>query len=212
MKDAVRFPLVLGVISVLSAVTLGFTYSATREQIELQAMLARNRALVGVLGVEVESPENPPWMEVKYSDETGRLGDFAVYEVAGPSGGSLYATIGAGQGYSSKVRVMVAFDSAIEQGPEQAVIRAASVVSQLETPGLGSKCQGEDFQRQFSRLPLRLLGIDRSLTGYRDPDGEGEQKIAAITGATITTNATLAAIRQAAGRVRYHIEQKTTGE
>ena len=52
MSDAVRFPLVLGIISLVSAMTLGFTYSVTREQIELQAILARNRALVGVLGVE----------------------------------------------------------------------------------------------------------------------------------------------------------------
>ena len=213
MTDAVRYPLVLGIISVASAAVLGVTYSTTREQIKLQAVLNRNRALVAVFGIEVESPESPPWTVTEHTDPSSGLGQFTVFQATDPeTGAALYAALGMGQGYSSKVRVMVAVDDAIERGMAEAVVRAVKVVQQLETPGLGSKCRDPGFQAQFGRLPLRLLSIDRSLSGYRDPDGAGEQKIAAITGATITTNAVVAGIRQAVARVHFHIQQPEAGE
>jgi len=211
MSDSIRYPLVLGIITVLSALTLGITDSATREQIQLQALLERNRALVAVLGVEVTDPDNPPWKASAYDGTAQGLGKFTVFEVPGENG-SLYAAQGQGQGYSSKVRVIVAFTPGIEQGLEQAVVRSIRIVSQTETPGLGSKCQDEAFERQYQNLPFQILAIDRGLRAYRDPEGDPTKGIAAITGATITTNATLKAVRQAAEKVRYHIENRQGSE
>lgn len=212
MTDAVRFPLVLGVISVVSAGVLGLTYSSTRGEIQYQALLDRNRALVNVLGVVVESPESPPWTTSDYAEGTGPLGAFTVYQAVDPATGkALYATQGVGQGYSSKVRVMVAVNDGIKQDADHVVIRAVEVVQQRETPGLGSQCQDADFQAEFAGLPLRLLAIDRAMTAYREPNAGGEQQIAAITGATITTNAVAVAIRQAVARIRFHVEQQGTG-
>jgi electron transport complex protein RnfG len=213
MSDAVRYPLVLGIIAVASAAVLGVTYGTTREQIKYQALLDRNRALVAVLGIKVDDPESPPWTVTEHVDSSGKLGEFTVFQATDPeTGKTLYATLGVGQGYSSKVRVMVAVDDAIKRGMAETVVRAVKVVQQLETPGLGSKCQNADFQAQFERLPLRLLAIDRAMTGYRDPAAEGEQQIAAITGATITTNAVVAGIRQAVARIDFHIQEQEAGE
>jgi electron transport complex protein RnfG len=213
MSDAVRYPLVLGIIAVASAAVLGVTYGTTREQIKYQALLDRNRALVAVLGIEVENPESPPWTVTEHTDTSGDLGEFTVFQASDPATGkTLYASLGVGHGYSSKVRVMVAVDDAVERGMAEAVVLAVKVVQQLETPGLGSKCQDAGFQAQFGHLPLRRLAIDRAMTGYRDPAADGEQQIAAITGATITTNAVLAAIRQAVARIDFHIQQQRAGE
>ena len=45
MSDAVRFPLVLGVISLCSAAGLAVSYSVTRDEIRLQEKLRKARGL-----------------------------------------------------------------------------------------------------------------------------------------------------------------------
>ena len=220
MSDAVRFPLVLGIITLCSAAGLAVSYTMTRDEIRFQEELKKARGLAAVFGIELDeaSLQQPdaerPWKELTHD---GRKGDpsgaFVVSEAQDPATGErLYAATGRMQGYSSKVEVVVAVDHAVEKGLGAATIRAIKIVKQLETPGLGSNCTRPDFQQQFSKLPHAMLRLVKGVP-FRKPDaaGSAEQPVAALTGATITSNAVIGAVRQALGRIRHHIatRQKT---
>ncbi|NQT51502.1 FMN-binding protein [bacterium] len=215
MTDAVRFPLVLGLISLFSAAGLAVSYQATYDRIRYQVELKKARGLSVVLGLPLdESPDaKRPWTEFPYPGTQAEPGvPFVVYEASDPTTGQrLYAAQGSGQGYSSKVRLIVAADQSVEGGPGQAMVKAITVVGQLETPGLGSRCTEPEFQREFEHLPEAFLDL---VTGvpYRDPDAAGSdtQKVSAIVGATITSNAVVAAVHEALGRIRHHMQKRTT--
>ena len=196
MTDTVRFPLVLGSICLCSALGLAIAYSATRDKIRAQERQKKQDAIASVLGVEVRLPESGPQP--------------AVYEAAdAETGERLYAAVGAAQGYSSKVQVIVGVGQTIEGAPGSARLRAIRIVKQLETPGLGDRCREEAFQQQFDKLPEGMLELAKGAP-YRDPDepGSHEWKVAAITGATVTSNAVLDAVRQALERIRRHLAER----
>jgi len=204
VSDAVRFPLVLGIISLCSAFGLAVTYSLTRDEIRRQEQLKKNRGLAAVFGVELPPDQaNPPWEPVGASDENP-----PVFRFTDPkTGRRLYAAEGAGQGYSSKVRVVVAVDQAVETDPDNARVKAMRVVSQRETPGFGTRCTEPEFQAQFEELVFKYLKLVKG-SEYRDPkrDKDGTQPIAAITGATITSNACVRAVSEAVLRIQDALE------
>jgi electron transport complex protein RnfG len=126
----------------------------------------------------------------------------------------LYAATGSAKGYQSEVQVIVSVeadspDSPIETDP---VIHAMAVVSSGETPGLGENIRAVEkdvslwgaiagekaaarrpwFQEQFTGKRLSDLVVEKR----RDSD-----KIAALTGATITSKATTEAVRIAVKRI-----------
>lgn len=213
MTDTVRFPLVLGMITVCSALGLAVSYRVTYERIRFQEELKKARGLCGVFGVELDEAtfRDPtaqrPWRQFAYGGLEGKPPKpFVVYRAA-VEGKQLYAAEGRGQGYSSKVQVVVAVEGGRgAEGPRIEHVKAIKVVKQLETPGLGSKCEDPAFQRQFERLPEDKLDLRPGGDDYRKPDEPGSKETpAAISGATITSNAVLDAIRQALDRVRHHL-------
>ena len=217
MSDAVRFPLVLGLISLCSAAGLAVSYTVTRDEIRFQQELTKARGLAAVLGVELDEkamadPDAPrPWKALDYPGRKGQPeGGFTVYQAADPgTGRAVFAAEGRAQGYSSKVAVVVGAVHSDEAEPTALTVRRVKVVSQLETPGLGSRCTEPGFQRQFDILAASRLKLLKGVP-YRDPSqGEAAQHgVAAITGATVTSNAVVRAVRQALSRVGHHIEQQ----
>ena len=188
MTDTVRFPLVLGMITVCSALGLAVSYRVTYERIRFQEELKKARGLCGVFGVELDEAtfRDPtaqrPWRQFAYGGLEGKPPEpFVVYRAA----------VEGGRG---------------AEGPRIEHVKAIKVVKQLETPGLGSKCEDPAFQRQFERLPEDKLDLRPGGDDYRKPDEPGSKETpAAISGATITSNAVLDAIRQALDRVRHHL-------
>lgn len=89
--------------------------------------------------------------------------------------GSGYAIIAQSKGYSSQVPMAVAFD---REGTVTNVIG----MDNTETPGLGTKVQLPDFTDQFLGRAAEPLTID---------------DIDAVTGATISSKAALAAVNEA---------------
>ena len=210
MTDAVRFPLVLGLISVCSAGALAVSYVVTRDEIRRQERLQKDRGLAEVFGVELkEDDPKRPWSEVPPPSGQASNNAYAVYAATEPkSSRALYSAEGSARGYSSRISVVVAVDQAIRDKPDAARIRGVKVVSQAETPGLGDKCQAPDFQRQFADLLVGRLDLKKGAP-YRQPGSSGgdDQPVAAITGATITSNAVLNAVRQALDRIRQRTAQ-----
>jgi len=200
MTDTVRYPLVLGLISLCSAAGLAFSYALTRDEIRRQQLLERDRGLAAVFGIEFdENDPERPWHQVSAPAAPDRNAPPPVFAATDPkTGRTLFAAMGSARGYSSKIEVIVAIDPG-KGGPDAARIRAMKVVRQNDTPGLGNRCQEPAFQRQFEGLLLGRLELKKGVP-YRQPGSD--QPIAAITGATITSNAVLKAVRRAVERVR----------
>jgi RnfABCDGE-type electron transport complex G subunit len=119
-----------------------------------------------------------------------------------------YVAAGEAHGYSSVVRVMVSARPA-----DLAVLRVV-VVAQAETPGLGATVAE---QKSNFTLWEKLFGpseagkTEQLINPFLDqfsgktPDRFGQ--VQAITAATITSNATKAAVRQAIDRIRTAVEK-----
>ena len=215
MTDTVRLPLVLGLLSLVSSAGLSVTYVLTRDEIRRQEQLQRDEGLAGVFGVKLKGQgAERPWRELPARGGKGNEAGPAVYEAKDPTTGRVaYAAGGSGRGYASQIEVIVAVDAAVAKHPEAARIKAVKVVSQADTPGFGSKSQAPEFERQFQDLLLGNLELKRNAP-YRDPSKpeDAESQVAAITGATITSNAVLTAVRQAVARIREQAGQAAAPE
>ena len=82
------------------------------------------------------------------------------------------------RGYSSTIKVLVAVD-------QNGYCQAVTVLEQNETPGLGTNVLSEKFQSQFKGKTLDKMKLSK--------DGG---KLDAITGATISSKATIKAVRK----------------
>lgn len=102
-------------------------------------------------------------------------------------------------GYSSAVKTMAAIDSSFQ-------IIAIKVVSQSETPGLGSNCTTPAFQDQFQGKSSMQLVVDKD--GGTPPD-----VIKALTGATITSRAVTKSLKEQIELLQQDVQgAQATGE
>jgi len=89
-----------------------------------------------------------------------------------------YAFIASGSGYSGDIDILVGMDNDF-------VIKDISVLSQIETPGLGSRITESSFTDQFKGLSATDIALKA--------DGG---KIDAVTGATISSRAVVNAVQK----------------
>jgi Na+-translocating ferredoxin:NAD+ oxidoreductase subunit G len=89
-----------------------------------------------------------------------------------------YAFIASGSGYGGDIDILVGLDSGFE-------IKGVSILSQTETPGLGSRITESLFTDQFKGLSLSDIALKSK-----------SSKIDAITGATISSRAVVNAIKE----------------
>jgi Na+-translocating ferredoxin:NAD+ oxidoreductase RnfG subunit len=197
--------IVLGGICLASGLGMALVYSGLRESIEEKKQEALAKRLAVVLGEQEEYPQLdvPADTRVYYARQNGQV---------------LLATTGKAQGYQSTINVLVSvtvpaegFDPAeAATWPEiddQTPVHRIAVVSSGETPGLGERInevskdisiwgrlRGETeppgkraaFQQEFDNVAWAEMKL--SVNG-------GE--VDALTGATITSKATVAAVRNA---------------
>jgi len=215
MPDYIKFPVVLVIVSVISAISLSYLRQVTEPARLAEAASVKKEALVKVL------PSADDFRD-KSAEIEGKPFDF----VEGYKGGELvgYAATGSAYGYSSNIVVMVGVDKGFR-------IIAIKVISQKETPGLGDKVEevhsrrtivgmikgekyNEDdlrpwFQAQFDGkdAPLELKkgggqGQD-ALTGATVAGKNN--KIDAITGATISSRAVCEAVNQVVSNLKLAV-------
>ncbi len=89
-----------------------------------------------------------------------------------------YAFIAAGSGYGGEMSIIVGLDTDMR-------IKDISIISHQETPGLGSKIQEEAFTDQFKGLDITQIDLTRD-----------QGQIDAITGATVSSEAVVQAIKE----------------
>ncbi len=171
MKEMARYGLVLALICIIAAGLLAGVNSLTKSKIIAQAQAEEAAGLKEVL------PEAADFKQVKKNEET-------IYYRAFDNQDKL---IGAAfkvsaKGYSSTIETMVGI---LKDG----TITAIKVLSQNETPGLGSQVAGDKFRGQFSNK--------KDLSAVQ-----------AITGATISSRAVINSVRDRAEQIKEMIKNE----
>lgn len=211
MGKRIQYALVLGIISIITAVGVGATYVITKEKILQREEARRMEAILTVLpGIKGGPQELTP---------TETAPENKVYKAVGEGDALIgYAALGEAQGYSSRIKVMVGLDPKLDK------VLGIKVLFQQETPGLGTRIievattktlwnmffgaktvvteeanLNPWFQEQFKGKALNQLEVVRQ----QDPE-----KIVAITGATITTRAVTAAVKNAIEKITKTAQAK----
>jgi len=202
MKEVLKLSISLFVIAMVSGFAVGLTHRTTRDKIEEQLQAAQNQALAEVM---------PDGATIETRKGSGKLPD--TYWVAlRDSAVVAYAFEASAHGYSSDVRLMAGVDTA-------GTILGVSVLSQNETPGLGTRItevaskkyiwhafrkdtvQAEPwFTQQFEGLDIKQrIDIEKGeewheLGQQARTRLETQNSVTAITGATISTEAVVQAL------------------
>jgi len=209
MKKMVQFAVVLGLVCVGSALGVAGTYWITRDAISKREKARLDRALEQIF---------PGNMDFVLLDDAAEPPDRVFCVKHGPKGIVGYMATGVGQGYSSKLRVLVGLDSKRE------TIVGIKVLFQQETPGLGARVEEVKTDRTLLKAIQSFLSGSRGETTKESPPWFQERfrrkkvkavfpgypedvrkfdlnKVDAITGATITTRAALTAVGDAIRRI-----------
>lgn len=171
MKNILKLGGLLMLITAIAATALAGIYNITRPRIEAQKALELERALTVAL-------PDAPREAIFPVEENGEVEYWVGYESPEKEELVGYAYVAREPGYSSVIETMVGVDSTGN-------ILGMKVLSQVETPGLGTKVEeikyGEDspwFTRQFLNKQAGDLAVEK--------DGGDIQS---VTGATISSRA-----------------------
>lgn len=153
----------LTLVVIISAGMLALTYSLTAEQIKLR----QHEQFLGYLAEMF-----PEMTTFEYNDQL-----YYVYDNALLLG---YAFTASKAGYSGDINIMVGLS-------DRDTVKGVLIISQTETPGIGTRILEENFISQFAGMPVGDIRL-RSEGGQADT----------ITGATVSSRAVIEAISQAA--------------
>ena len=157
-------PIVILTIVVTVCVSL-LTYidSITRDKIEAQ----EDEKVLSML-----SSIFPDMSNYEYEDE--------IYTIYADDVKAGYAFLAIGNGYGGDINIMVALNM-------DTTIKEISIISQEETPGLGTRIADPSFTGMFTGLDVNDVALSR--------DGG---KIDALTSSTISSSAVVDAVRETA--------------
>jgi len=178
IKEMTRFVVILGLVTALSAGALALVNQITDPIIQARSQDALTGAVTVVL------PGSQDGLILTHDQNEG-IAYFAGFRNPDTTGLIGYAYRSSAKGYSSTIQTLVGVDSA-------GSILAIQVLSQQETPGLGTRCQeirrSETepwWQAQFRGKRISEIAVDKD-NGI----------IRSITGATITSRAITDGIRK----------------
>jgi Na+-translocating ferredoxin:NAD+ oxidoreductase subunit G len=186
-----RLGITLTVICLVAAAALAASYRLTKPTIDERARTDRVKALRIVLPRAASFSDLVEGEEIDY------------YEGRDGSGNLIgYALPGEAKGYSSTISVMVGVD------PE-GTVTGIEILDQKETPGLGTQAVEVPATRNFwqalfgrgekgppGRPPFQEQFAGKTASQLQVVRGKSEDKIEALTGATITSRAVTDAVKQ----------------
>ncbi|MDZ7262446.1 MAG: RnfABCDGE type electron transport complex subunit G [candidate division KSB1 bacterium] len=189
MNYIVKLAAILTVVTSVSGAALSLVNRITKPRIEQQQRLVTERALTEALPQANKEAIIP----VKTGDQVLYYKGFASADTTQLVG---YAFLAVGKGYSSDIITMVGVDT-------NGIIQGIKIISQIETPGLGSKIEeiryGEEtswFQKQFIGRSGKELAVDK--------DGG---TIISVTGATISSRAVTNSIKKALAELEQKVSE-----
>lgn len=215
MGNTIKYAGILGLICVVMGGAIGLSYSTMKDRIARKELEVTLMALDQVLPAEAQKP-----IRVINGLEPGDRD--AVYAAVNDRGETIgYAAIGGQQGYSSRVEVMVGVRPNVSDLDAVEVI-AIAVVSQQETPGLGTRIE----ERKSSKTIWDVVSLSDKEKTFTSPfldqfqgktyntlevvkiaDGEHVQ---AVTAATISSTAAVEAVRKAVVRIHETVRGTKT--
>ena len=190
MNNIVKNTLILTSITVVSGLLLGIVYDITKEPIAEAQENTKQEAFRAVLAdaSSFETMEDFDASEaLSILEENGYTSD-EITEIAEGVDDS-----GETVGYVINVTSHEAYDGDLEVSvgiAADGMVKGIEMLSNSETAGLGMKADEADFKDQFKDKKVEKFSYTKS--------GEsGDDKIDAISGATITTNAVTNAVDSA---------------
>ena len=224
MNKVLRYAIVLMCVCGASGIGVGKIYDSLKTKIEEQQKKLFNNTLKQVFPAETAKIEPAPGMDANEIADEDRV--YVGLDSAGKP--VAYAATGAQQGYQSEIRVLVSVKAGEKEPsvlPKDPLVVNVRVYDATETPGLGDNIKkiaatkslwgvlfdGSEtpsdtpkvpkFQAQFSSKTLAQLKVVKTA----DPNS-----IEAVTGATISSEATTEAVKKAIGKIQNYLSDNST--
>lgn len=189
MRDMIKPAFILFAICLVVGLLLSFAHNITKGII-----YERNEAQLNDARKEVLSLSNNAKFEfVKYDDWKNLINAAEnyknikdVYKAMIGETFQAYVVTAVSNGFGGPMEVMIGISASGR-------VYGVKIVSNQETPGLGSKATDENFTSQFKGLPVNaVLKVVKSKTNQ---NSLGE--IQAVTGATVSSKAVTSAVQTA---------------
>ncbi len=189
MNNIVKNTLILTAITVVSGLLLGVVYGITKEPIAQAQENTKQEAYRTVLSdaSEFESVEFDADAAASLLSENGYASD-VITEIAEGTDAS-----GETVGYVISVQSSEAYDGSLTLSvgiASDGTVKGIEMLEISETAGLGMKADEAEFKDQFKDKNVQKFT-------YTKTGEDGDDKIDAISGATITTNAVTNAVDSA---------------
>lgn len=189
MNNIVKNTLILTAITVVSGLLLGVVYDITKEPIAQAQENTKQEAYRTVLSdaSEFETVEFDADAAASLLSENGYTSDVITEIAEGMDAG------GATVGYVISVQSSEAYDGALSLSvgiASDGTVKGIEMLEISETAGLGMKADEAEFKDQFKDKNVQKFT-------YTKTGEDGDDKIDAISGATITTNAVTNAVDSA---------------
>lgn len=206
MNEKLKYTLTLLILGVVSAATLAGIYSVTKERIDAEKAKKKKGALLKMedfLGTKFEVSEPKKF----YPEGKGKEPEVEFFEVKEKGKFYGYAILSAQYGYSSDINMMVlAVPDKDSSGKKTFKVKLARVTQSSETPGLGERIKEEPVTFTLYDLvanPEKAKEAKNKKTWptfmerFNEKKKEEIEKVAVISGATISSAAVKGAIKKA---------------
>ncbi len=156
------YPIVFLTLIVAASVVLLVSINSVTSPVIEERNVEEIKSVLGSIFPEMSMYELEDEVYIVYQDNT-KIG---------------YAFMASGNGYGGNIDILIGLDNNFE-------IKGISIISQTETPGVGSKITESSFTDQFEGLSVSDIALK--------PEGG---KVDAITGATISSRAVVDAVKE----------------
>ena len=180
MNKIIKNTLILTAITVVSGLLLGIVYDVTKEPIAQAQERTKQKAFQTVL------PEASEFTSSNFDEENGYTDDITEVAEATDKKGKVIGyviNVTSHEGYGGDIEISVGIAS-------DGTVKGIEMLSIGETAGLGMKAKDAEFKDQFRDKKVQKFT-------YTKNGEKGDDKIDAISGATITTNAVTNAVDSA---------------
>ncbi len=160
----------------------------TAEQVRQNQIVAQQRAVLNAMGISYQSDEEV--LSLFEDVEQDEIDGTIVY-ITEKDGNRIYAMSFRGSGLWGPIVGILAMDSSLEN------IFGIEIISHEETPGLGGRITEDQWKEQFRDRPVPEGSIEVVRGG-----STGDGQVAAITGATGTSNSMERILNNAMQRFR----------
>jgi len=129
---------------------------------------------------EQKEQEIQNMLQEMFPDMSEYIFEDGIYTICADGAEVGYAFMAVGKGYGGDIDVLVGLE-------DETTVKGITIISQSETPGLGSRITGSSFADGF-------VGLDISDVALKQDGGQ----VDAITGATISSRAVIDVVRTTA--------------